>query len=159
MNLPTKPTAVKPKNTLKDGVNAYAQEVLTLTLIWAEFEDAIREGDGLRVIRCWRFMLLISKQPTEQTTPRKLSLYWCSTIPSSPHDSVNSWYGPVLSTRKENLVQISHRSWKEDVIKVATKLQEVQVFQEKASGKHNKFPSVTGSLISRLNMKYGSRNG
>ena len=41
VNLPTKPTAVKPKNTLKDGVNAYAQEVLTLTLIWAEFEDAI----------------------------------------------------------------------------------------------------------------------
>ena len=61
VNLPTKPTAVKPKNTIKDGVNAYAQEVLTLTLIWAEFEDAIREGDGLRVIRCWRFMLLIFK--------------------------------------------------------------------------------------------------
>ena len=49
VNLPTRPTAVKPrKNTLNDGINAYAQEVLTLTLVWAEFEDAIREGDGLR---------------------------------------------------------------------------------------------------------------
>ena len=44
-------------------------------------------------------------------------------------------------------------SWKEDVIKIATKLQEVQVFQEKASRKHDKFPSVTGSLISRLDLK------
>ena len=56
-NLPTQPTAVNPrKNTLKDGVNAYAQEVLTLTLVWAELEDAVQEGDGLRVIRCWRFI-------------------------------------------------------------------------------------------------------
>ena len=39
------------------------------------------------------------------------------------------------------------------MIKVATKLQEVQVFQEKASRKHDKFPSVTGSLISRLNLR------
>lgn len=62
VNLPIRPAAVKAKkNTCDDGVNAYAQELLTLTLIWAEFEDAIREGDGLRAIRCWRFFLLIFK--------------------------------------------------------------------------------------------------
>lgn len=44
MNLPTWPTAVKPKkNTLKDGVNAYAQEVLTLTLIWAELTEKVMD--------------------------------------------------------------------------------------------------------------------
>lgn len=42
-----------------DGVLAYAKEVLSLALLWAEFEDAIREGDGLRVIRCWKFFLPI----------------------------------------------------------------------------------------------------
>ena len=29
-------------------------------------------------------------------------------MPSSPDDNMNSWYGPVLSTRKENLVQTSY---------------------------------------------------
>lgn len=42
-----------------DGVLAYADEVLSLTLLLAEFEDAIKEGDGGRVIRCWKFLLPI----------------------------------------------------------------------------------------------------
>ena len=44
-----------------DGVFYYAQEVLTYGLLYAEFEDAIKEGDGPRVIRCWKFLLLIFK--------------------------------------------------------------------------------------------------
>ena len=119
-----------------------------------QFEKVTDYGDSMLEIHATDFQ---SSQPNKILQGSYHS--WCSTMPSSLHDSVNSWYGPVLSTRKENLVQISHGSWKEDVIKVATKLQEVQVFQEKACRKHNKFPSVTGSLISRLNMKYGSRNG
>ena len=35
-----------------DGVFCYAQEVLTYGILYAEFEDAIKEGDGPRVIRC-----------------------------------------------------------------------------------------------------------
>ncbi len=30
-------------------------------LLLLEFKDAIREGDGNRIIRCWRYMLLIYK--------------------------------------------------------------------------------------------------
>lgn len=44
-----------------DGVFAYASEVLTLSLLYAEFEDAIKEGDGERVVHCRRFFLLIFK--------------------------------------------------------------------------------------------------
>lgn len=44
-----------------DGVLAYAKEVLSLALLWAEFEDAIKEGDSLRVIKCWKFFLPIFK--------------------------------------------------------------------------------------------------
>ena len=44
-----------------DGVHAYACEVLTLGLILMEFNDAIREGDGERIIRCWRYFLLLYK--------------------------------------------------------------------------------------------------
>ena len=44
-----------------DGVLDYSREVLTLSLMYAEFNDAIKEGDGDRVIRCWKFLLLLFK--------------------------------------------------------------------------------------------------
>ena len=44
-----------------DSVQAYATEILTLGLIYAEFADGIREGDGERVIRCWKYFMLIFK--------------------------------------------------------------------------------------------------
>ena len=44
-----------------DRVLAYAKEVMTLGLLYTELVDAVHEGDGLRVLRWWRFMLLIFK--------------------------------------------------------------------------------------------------
>ena len=44
-----------------DGIQEYAKEFLSLALLYEEFADAIREGDGMRVLRCWKFMLLIFK--------------------------------------------------------------------------------------------------
>jgi hypothetical protein len=44
-----------------DGVFYSAQEVLTYCLLYAKFEDAIKEGDGPRVVRCWKFFLPIFK--------------------------------------------------------------------------------------------------
>ena len=44
-----------------DGVCLYAREVLSLGLIWHEFHDAVKEGDGDRVIRVWKFLLLVFK--------------------------------------------------------------------------------------------------
>ncbi len=42
-------------------VQEYAKEALTLGLFHLEFHDAVREGDGLRVLRCWKFLLLFFK--------------------------------------------------------------------------------------------------
>ena len=39
----------------------YARETLTLGLLLMELNDAVREGDGHRIIRCWRFFLLLFK--------------------------------------------------------------------------------------------------
>ena len=39
----------------------YASEMLSLGLFHEEFRDCIREGDGERVLRCWKFMLLLFK--------------------------------------------------------------------------------------------------
>lgn len=43
----------------EDGVQMYAHEFLTLGLLYHEFKDAIREGDGERVFLCWKFFLPI----------------------------------------------------------------------------------------------------
>ena len=45
----------------KDGVQEYAIEFLTMGLLHAEFCDAVKEGDGKRVLRCWKFFLLYFK--------------------------------------------------------------------------------------------------
>ena len=42
----------------KDHVLEYAKETLSMGLIFLEFKDAIREGDGDRVLRCWKFLFL-----------------------------------------------------------------------------------------------------
>ena len=44
-----------------DRIHGYARELLTLGLFYLEYSDAIREGDGLRVLRCWRYLFLLFK--------------------------------------------------------------------------------------------------
>ena len=45
----------------RDGIYSYAVQVLSLGLLHAEFVDGIREGDGLRVIQCWKYLLPLFK--------------------------------------------------------------------------------------------------
>ena len=44
-----------------DQVQAYASKLLTLGLLLMEFSDGIREGDGVRILRCWKYFLLLFK--------------------------------------------------------------------------------------------------
>lgn len=53
--------ADKSTNVAKDRQLAYACDVLMLGLLYMEFTDAIREGDGERILRCWRYLLLVFK--------------------------------------------------------------------------------------------------
>lgn len=59
--LPNNPGERTPVANQPDGIFSYAQEVLTYGLMYLEFEDSIKEGDGPRVIRCWKFFLPIFK--------------------------------------------------------------------------------------------------
>ena len=52
---PTLP-ACKP-----DLIGAYSCNLLSLGLLFMEFNDGIREGDGERIIRCWRYFLPLFK--------------------------------------------------------------------------------------------------
>lgn len=42
-----------------DRVLEYAKEALTLGMLFLEFKDSIREGDGTRVLRCWKYFLFL----------------------------------------------------------------------------------------------------
>lgn len=64
VNLPIRPDSTPgraPKDSTEDSVFNYTQELMTMGLLCMEFEDAIREGDGVRVLRVWKFLLLIFK--------------------------------------------------------------------------------------------------
>ena len=44
-------------STEEDGVFLYACDFLTIGMIWMGFHEAIREGDGERVMVYWKFFL------------------------------------------------------------------------------------------------------
>ena len=43
----------------QDTVHVYASDLLTLALVWHGFHDAIKEGDGDRILRYWKLLLII----------------------------------------------------------------------------------------------------
>lgn len=45
--------------SITDGVHCYAKELISLGLLMEEFNDSIREEDGDRILRCWKFLFLI----------------------------------------------------------------------------------------------------
>ena len=50
----------EPKS-YEDKVYLYATEVLSLSLVWHGFHDAVKEADGDRILRYWKFLLVIFK--------------------------------------------------------------------------------------------------
>ena len=47
-----------------DSVQEYAKETRSMGLLLLEFKDGIREGDGNRVLRCWKYFLLFFRATT-----------------------------------------------------------------------------------------------
>lgn len=44
-----------------DSVFEYATDLLSLGMLYLEFRDAVKEGDGNRVMRCWKYFLPLFK--------------------------------------------------------------------------------------------------
>lgn len=89
-----------------DRVNMYATEVITLGLLWHNFHDAIKEGDGECIIRMWKFNLLAYKSARRKNysteainlllqvnhilSPREAAeVKWCRTINTSGRQGYN----------------------------------------------------------------------
>ena len=45
-----------------DSVYAYATDLLSICLLWHGFHDAIREGDGDRIMRYWKFLMIVFRK-------------------------------------------------------------------------------------------------
>ena len=41
----------------EDSVTEYAKQLLSVGLFYFEYRDAVKEGDGGRVLRCWKYLL------------------------------------------------------------------------------------------------------
>lgn len=50
-----------PPEPSLDGIYAYAVEALSLGLLYTSFKDAIKEGNGDQVLRCWKYFMPIFK--------------------------------------------------------------------------------------------------
>ena len=66
-----------PPEDSDDHIFAYAVEVLSLGLFYLSFKDAIKEGNGEQVLRCWKYFIPIFKDSgrTNYSIEASLTLY------------------------------------------------------------------------------------
>ena len=62
----------QPKN---DSALEYSKEVFSLGILLMEFTDSIKKGDGQRILRYWKYMLLFFKASHKVNTLLKHSTY------------------------------------------------------------------------------------
>ena len=101
------PSAGEPVSVKhKDKVHRYAVELMTLGMLWHNFYDSVKEADGNRLIRNWKFNLLIFKAARRKNyskealnlllqvnyllSPRESAqLKWCQCINTSGRQGTN----------------------------------------------------------------------
>ena len=61
-----------------DGISdEYSKEVFSLGLLYMEYHDAIKEGDGLHVLRCWKYLLLLFKASQKKSYSTEAFQFLC----------------------------------------------------------------------------------
>ena len=94
-------TSVKPSTlppVVKDDVRNYQLALLEYGMLYLNFSDAISEGDGLRILRCWKFFLMFLK--ADGARSRKyaieglhlISQYYAILSPRDAHRLIWNWF-------------------------------------------------------------------
>ena len=89
-------------NTPHDGddVSSYTSRLLGMGLMAWDIEDAIREGDGARIIRLWKFLLVTFKQAGRtKYSIEALQLLWDVTIALTEKQSHELIWNRTCNTR------------------------------------------------------------
>ena len=54
-----------------DQILIYSTEVISLGLLWDNYHDTVREGDGHRIVLIWRFYYFCSKKQRGKTIVKR----------------------------------------------------------------------------------------
>lgn len=82
-----------------DRVFNYASAVLNDGLLPLEFQDAMHEGDGPKIVRCWKFLLLYFRFAGHTKYAQEaLHLQFVQNGAASPHVAKQLLWGRVVST-------------------------------------------------------------
>ena len=83
-----------------DGVFNYASAVLNDGLLLLEFCDAIKEGDGKRILRCWK-ALLIYFQHAQHSNYTKEAVFLLAAVnaTATPHVAAQITWSRVVNTK------------------------------------------------------------
>ena len=76
----------------EDQIMKYTQQLLSTGCVYLELTDAIKEGDGDRVLRCWKYLLIIF-----HNSNRKKSFYSTNTTICSLHNKWTNYYTTASS--------------------------------------------------------------
>ena len=92
----------------KDKVYLYAVELMTLGMLWHNFHDSIKEADGNRLIRNWKFNLLIFKATGRKNYSKKaLNLLLQINYFLSPRESAQLKWCRCVNTSGQQGTNIS----------------------------------------------------
>ena len=93
-------TATTSEVSSTDGVQEYAREVLSLGLMFLEFKDGIREGDGERVFRCWKILFpLFMSSGRVKYTIEAFTLMCQKEYLLTPRQAMQLLYSRFVNTR------------------------------------------------------------
>lgn len=71
----TQPKTLEEPNKANDDMFNYQCSLLDHGLLYLNFRDAVAEGDGTRIIRCWKFLLIQFWQESSQSKYALEALY------------------------------------------------------------------------------------
>ena len=94
ISLPSSITDVPPKGT----DYGYALDIMSLGLLWHGFHDAVREGDGDRIIRYWRFLMPVFRQCGRRNYACEAFKLLTQVVILSPRQAAELKWGRTVNT-------------------------------------------------------------
>ena len=83
--------------TEKDLLYAYAVDLLTISLLWYGFRDAVREGDSRRIVRYWKFLLVVFRVEKHYNYANEGFNFLAQTVLLSPRQACEALWSRTVS--------------------------------------------------------------
>ena len=130
----------------KDGILNYANEIMSLGIFYLNYKDVIREGDGDRLLVCWKYLLPIFKVSDRRNYSlevlRMLYSYYFILSPRQKHQLLWSRFVNVHGLPGHNIAEDLHMEHLNHVCK--------QAIQGAGSKKRNETITRIGKALGPL---------